>query len=97
MNMLVLVSLLVIGSINSVYGGNNSYFGSFWDFYSDNRVSNKALGRGWTGVASLGDISSVIINPASLNVSGKYQPYFEYIHKDKVHRTRVFTQTKASP
>lgn len=80
---LVLVSLLVMGSINSLYG-DNPYFSSFWDFYSDNRGSNKACGRGWTGVASLGDISSVIINPASLNVNGKYQPYLEYIHKDKV-------------
>lgn len=59
-------------------------FQSFCDFYSDNRVSSSACGRGYTGVASTGDISSVFINPASLSLENKRQNYFEYTYKNNV-------------
>jgi len=59
-------------------------FQSRWDFYSDNRVSSSACGRGYTGVASTGDISSVFINPASLSLENKLQYYFEYTYKNDI-------------
>ncbi len=62
-------------------------FESFWDFYSDNRISSSACGRGYTGVASTGDISSVFINPASLSLENKRQYYFEYTYKNNAEWT----------
>ncbi len=59
-------------------------FQSSWDFYSDNRISSSACGRGYTGVASTGDLSSVFINPASLSLENKRQYYFEYTYKNNV-------------
>jgi len=59
-------------------------FRSSWDFYSDNRISSSACGRGYTGIASTGDISSVFINPASLSLENKKQLYFEYVYKDDI-------------
>ena len=59
-------------------------FQSLWDFYSDNRVSSSACGRGYTGVANTGDISNVFINPASLSLENKRQYYFEYTYKNNV-------------
>ncbi len=54
------------------------------DYYSDNRISSSACGRGYTGVANTGDISSVFINPASLSLENKRQYYFEYTYKNNV-------------
>jgi len=69
-------------------------FQSLWDFYSDNRVSSSACGRGYTGVASTGDISSVFINPASLSLENKRQYYFEYTYKNNVewNTNRMFQE-----
>lgn len=72
-----LIILLVIAN-------NYMPFQSLWDFYSDNRVSSSACGRGYTGIASTGDISSVFINPASLSLENKRQYYFEYTYKNNV-------------
>jgi len=59
-------------------------FQSFWDFYTDNRISSSACGRGYTGVAYSGGISSTFINPASLSLENKKQLYFEYVYKDDI-------------
>jgi hypothetical protein len=69
-------------------------FQSLWDFYSDNRVSSSACGRGYSGIASTGDISSVFINPASLSLENKRQYYFEYTYKNNVEwdTNRVFQE-----
>jgi long-subunit fatty acid transport protein len=64
----------------------NSYmpFESFWEFYTDNRISSSACGMGYTGVANTGDISSTFINPASLSLENKKQLYFEYVYKNDI-------------
>ena len=59
-------------------------FESFWDFYTDNRISSSACGMGYTGVASTGDISNAFINPASLSLENKKQIYFEYVYKNDI-------------
>jgi len=66
------------------YEGSCQDFKSFWDFYADNRISSSACGRGYTGVATTGDISSTFINPASLFLENKKQIYFEYVYKDDI-------------
>ena len=53
----------------------------YWEFYSDNRLSTISGGKGYTGVASLGDISSVSLNPASLNVDKKFNTNLSYSYK----------------
>ena len=40
----------------------------FWDFYSLNYQSVVNAGKGYTGIASSGDIMSTALNPASLQL-----------------------------
>ncbi|OGC77587.1 MAG: hypothetical protein A2145_05660 [candidate division Zixibacteria bacterium RBG_16_40_9] len=61
-----------------------SHFSSFWDFYSDNRLSTIASGRGYTGIAKLNDISGIILNPASLEIQEKFQLHLGYIYKNTI-------------
>ncbi len=68
----------------SLYEGSYPDFENFWDFYGDNRISSQACGKGYTGVANTGDISSTFINPASLSLKNKKQIYFEYVYKDEI-------------
>jgi hypothetical protein len=53
----------------------------FWDFYAENRLSPAAGGRGYTGVASLGDVSATLLNPASLQVDSTWTFSFAYSYK----------------
>jgi len=53
----------------------------FWTFYSDNYLSTASLGKGYTGVGSLGDISITSLNPASLNLDKKFQIQVQYTYK----------------
>ena len=52
-----------------------------WEFYSNNWLSTNLAGKGFTGVASLGDISVISLNPASLNVENKYNANVSYSYK----------------
>ncbi|MEJ2567270.1 MAG: hypothetical protein P8Z50_00085 [candidate division WOR-3 bacterium] len=74
--------IILILAQASLYEGSYPDFENFWDFYADNRISSQACGRGYTGVANTGDISSTFINPASLSLKNKKQIYFEYVYKD---------------
>lgn len=56
---------------------------TFFNFYSHNKLSTTSAGRGYTGVALMGDISTAVINPASINFQ-KAQLYFEYGHKNGI-------------
>jgi long-subunit fatty acid transport protein len=75
---------LVILFLTSQYVVTYSNIEPFWDFYSNNRISGEACGRGYTGIASTGDLSSVLINPASLSLENKTNYYSEYIFKNSV-------------
>jgi long-subunit fatty acid transport protein len=54
-----------------------------WEFYSDNTLSSVSAGKGYTGIASLGDLSSLSLNPASVNIDKKFQAYIGYNYKTK--------------
>lgn len=54
------------------------------DYYSQNYLSTKAAGRGYTGIASENDVSGITINPASLNQKTKFQFYGSYVFKTNV-------------
>jgi long-subunit fatty acid transport protein len=45
----------------------------YWEFYSTNALSSVSAGKGNTGVASSGDVSLIYINPATLNITNKFQ------------------------
>jgi hypothetical protein len=56
-----------------------------YDYYSLNYLSAVNAGKGFTGIASDGDIMSVSLNPASLKLNKKYQVYASYAFKDNVN------------
>ncbi|MDD2891016.1 MAG: hypothetical protein PHE49_10325 [bacterium] len=67
-------------------------FSPFWDFYSNNRLSTNAGGKGYTGIAGLNDISGTILNPASLEIGRHgFQVYFEYVYKNNIQWLKEFT------
>ena len=59
-------------------------FAPTFNFYSDNHLSVIASGRGYTGVASRGDLSLALINPASLELDKNKQFYFEHGIKNDI-------------
>lgn len=59
-------------------------FSSLWNFYSENRISSSTCGKGYAGVASAEDVSSVFINPASLSLEKNNSIYFEYVYKNDI-------------
>jgi hypothetical protein len=56
---------------------------SYWDFYSDNRFSIEATGRGNAGIADKGGLFAAILNPASLDLSQGLQVAAGYSYKTK--------------
>lgn len=59
-------------------------FSCFWDFYADNRMALQACGRGYTGVASEGELALAIINPTSMaNIAG-WQSFVGYAYKSSL-------------
>ncbi len=60
------------------YYGYDIVMTPFWDFYSLNYQSVVNTGKGYTGIASSGDIMSTALNPASLQLDKKFQVYGEY-------------------
>jgi hypothetical protein len=52
--------------------------------YSTNILSSVAAGKGNTGVASSGDVALIYLNPATLNLSNKYQINVGYHLKSEV-------------
>lgn len=56
---------------------------SYWNFYSDNRFSIEANGRGNAGLAGQGGLFASLLNPASLNISSGLQFTTGYSYKTK--------------
>ncbi|MDD5362850.1 MAG: hypothetical protein PHN88_12000 [Ignavibacteria bacterium] len=54
------------------------------DFYSLNYQSAVNAGKGYTGIASSGDIMSTSLNPASLDIPQKFNFYTGYIFKSNL-------------
>jgi len=61
----------------------DSMLSSYWDFYSDNRFSIEANGRGNAGIADKGGLFAAILNPASLDLSQGLQFAAGYSYKTK--------------
>jgi len=57
---------------------------SFYNFYSNNRLSSVASGRGYSGIADQGDLSMGILNPAAIDISNTWQLYYELSDKETV-------------
>src|SRR4030095_5509318 len=53
----------------------------FWSFYSENYLDAVSSGKGNTGIGSLGSISAVYLNPAAINIPGKYQADIQYTYR----------------
>ncbi|HPR17703.1 MAG TPA: hypothetical protein PLD62_05605 [Candidatus Cloacimonadota bacterium] len=56
----------------------NMNFKPIFDFYSNNKLSVISAGRGYTGIAATGNLGSVNLNPASLDIANTMQAYYEY-------------------
>lgn len=59
------------------------YINPYWNFYSDNNLDAVSSGKGRTGVGSVGDISSTVLNPAAFEIEKKYQVSLNYTYKTK--------------
>jgi hypothetical protein len=57
---------------------------SFYNFYSTNRLSTIASGRGYSGIADQGNVSLGILNPAGIELDRTWQIYYELNDKDAV-------------
>jgi hypothetical protein len=80
----ILISNQLIFSQTTNYQSDEWLISPFWDFYSDNRLSTVASGKGYTGLASVNDISGILINPATFNSDTKYHAHISTIFKSKV-------------
>lgn len=61
----------------------NMNFKPFFAIYDNNKVSTISAGRGYTGIAALGNISVTNLNPASLQINDNAQAYYEYGTKNE--------------
>lgn len=53
----------------------------YWYFYSNNYTDAVSGGMGFAGIGNFGDLTSSNINPASMNIPGKYQAAVQYNFK----------------
>ncbi len=78
------------GLVTSAWAGEYD-FTPFFEFYSDNRISTAACGKGYTGIASpSSDLTGAVLNPAALMLKGRFQVYGEYVYKSKVPWLKEF-------
>ena len=81
-NLIIVLCVLIISSIQLLSQQvEDVMINRFWSFYSDNFLNAVSSGKGNTGTAGLGDMSSIILNPASLNIPGKYSASVQYTYK----------------
>lgn len=58
-------------------------YSAFWDFYSENNIGARVWGMGGAGVANVEDLTSMVLNPATLMVRKKISFYGEFLTKNK--------------
>lgn len=81
----VFLSLFLISNSYCQLGGYEDFMTNpSWEFYSGNTLSAVASGKGFTGIAGTGDISSVVLNPASLNIEKDFQINLGYTYKSTI-------------
>ncbi len=65
----------------SISQPNDPMINSYWYFYSSNFLDAVSSGKGNTGIGSTGNISAIQLNPASMEIPGKYQADLQYTYK----------------
>lgn len=74
--------LLLFSNLDMSFSqANDIFINPYWYFYSNNHLDATSSGMGTAGVASVGSLSSVYINPASMDIEGKYQVGIQYTYK----------------
>lgn len=86
--MLVLTLILLLGMSHSFPVETepqceNMNFKPYFSLYGNNRLSSISAGRGYTGIASFGNLSLSNLNPASLDIAYNAQAYYEYGTKNE--------------
>jgi long-subunit fatty acid transport protein len=73
-------------SAQPYYSGENVdwLINSSSEYYSNNNLSTISAGKGNTGIAGISDISSLYLNPASVNIKKKFQVFVSSIYKTKI-------------
>ncbi len=92
--MLLLIFIIVPGYLFSVtyeVDATEMSFNPFFNFYSNNRLSALASGRGYTGIADQGNISLATLNPAAMDLDRTWQIYYEYVNKNGLEYTESNT------
>lgn len=83
---LLLFLMLIFKTGFSIIHSDDIHFGycPIADYYSENLLGVEAAGRGYSGVAKAGGISSTFINPASLSMKTKLEFYYEFGFKNNI-------------
>ena len=90
MKKMLFIALILVISASHVFAFEqepqcqNFTFKPMYSFYDNNMLSTISAGRGYTGTATLGNLSLTNLNPASLNISNNAQAYYEYGQKNDV-------------
>jgi hypothetical protein len=64
---------------------SDPYTNPMWEYYSENMLSTISAGKGFSGVASSGDITSICLNPASPVIKNKVQFYIGSTVKSNIY------------
>ena len=79
-------SLFITNAYSQGFGREDANINPSWEFYSTNTLSAVSSGMGNTGVAFTGNISSVVLNPASLDIKNNSQVYAGYTYKSSIEK-----------
>jgi len=91
---LLLLTQLVSAVIVHDLDNKNWIYAPYLDFYFDNFLGTKAVGRGYSGVADFGSIESTLLNPASMQIESKTDFYYEFGTKNNI---KYWENTELTP
>lgn len=81
MRSLIFALTVLIFTSNIFSQTNDVLINPYWYFYSDNHLDAVSSGKGRTGIGSVGDISSTVMNPAAFEIEKKYQVNVQYTYR----------------
>ncbi len=81
MKKLIIALTALIFTLNIFSQQNDVMINPYWYFYSNNHLDAVSSGMGSTGIGSVGSLSTVYLNPASMEINGKYQANIQYTYK----------------
>lgn len=100
LSLILFITLLFPLNISAQQGGprilgfSDFTVNPFWEFYSENKLSTISAGKGFTGVASFGDISNISLNPASLNIEKRFNTNISYSYQSSIDYLPNFTDSE---